>query len=150
MRIQLERKRYPCRDKLRCTICLQLFEVGQMRSLLYQDCGLLQGDVCPHCAKLDAESFKQKMVLNARILLQQTASQHSQTVTLHTQALELLAVSKEDIKFPGVWQQAMTKLKALVEDTQELEAARLRLHEFDYHSQMLPRPRLDDDRTNNN
>ncbi len=149
MRIQLERKRYPYRDKLRCIVCQQLFEVGQMRSLLYQDCGLLQGDVCPHCTKLDAESFKQKMVLNARILLQQTASQHSQTMTLHTQALELLAVSKEAIQFPTVWQQTMTKLKALVEDTQELETTRLRLHEFDYHSQTLPRPILDDDRANN-
>ncbi|MBW4470886.1 MAG: hypothetical protein KME45_10865 [Stenomitos rutilans HA7619-LM2] len=146
MKIQLERKLYPCRDNLRCTVCQQVFHVAPIRSLLYQDNGLLQGDVCSTCAKLPATEFKQRMVLNARILLQQESVQDAQTVTLHVQALELLDVAKESIKFPSFWQQWLMQLDVFAQDTQELEAARFGLQEYPYSWRSHPRPFLDDDR----
>ncbi|PSB26574.1 hypothetical protein [Stenomitos frigidus] len=149
MKIQLERKLQPCRDKLRCTVCQQIFVVGQIRSLLYQDSGLLQGDVCSTCTKLSAKDFKESMVLHARILLQQGNLHDAQTMTLHEQALELLAIAKEPMKFPSFWQQLVMHLDVLAQDTQELEAARLGL----YGNHSLPRshPRLflEDDRSQN-
>lgn len=145
MRIQLERKLYPCRDNLRCTVCQQVFHVEPIRSLLYQDSGLLQGDVCPNCARLPATEFKQRMVLNARILLQQESLQDSQTMTLHARALELLEVAKEPIKFPPFWQQWLMQLGVFAQDTQELEAARLGLHEHPWRSH--PYSFLEDDQT---
>jgi hypothetical protein len=128
MKIQLERKLHPCQDKLRCTVCQQIFVVGQIRSLLYQDSGLLQGDVCPTCAKLSAQDFKETMVLHARILLQQGNPGDSQTITLHERALELLEIAKEPIKFPSFWQQVLMQIDVLAQDTQELEADKFGLH----------------------
>ena len=149
MKIQLERKLYPCRDNLHCTVCQQMFSVGQIRSLLHRDSGFLQGDICPKCAKLTAKDFKQKMVLNARILLQQANLQDSQTITLHEQALELLETSKEDVKFPTFWQRWLMQLDVLAQDTQELEAARLGLHSDDDRQRLQRRLFADDDRSQN-
>lgn len=149
MRIQLERKRYPCRDTLRCTVCQQMFHVGQIRSLLHQDSGLLQGDVCPACARLTATDFKQKMVLNARILLQKESLHDAQTMTLHARTLELLEAAKEPIKFPSFWQQWLMQLDVFAQDTQELEAARFGLHDHAHPWRSQPHPFLDDDRTQN-
>lgn len=149
MKIQLERKLYPCRDNLRCTVCQQVFHVLPIRSLLYQDNGLLQGDVCPTCAKLPAAEFKQRMALKARILLQQESAQDAQTMTLQARALELLTVAKEPIKFPSFWQQWLMQLDVFAQDTQELEAARFGFHEHPPSWRSHPRPFLDDDRAQN-
>jgi len=149
MKIQLGRKLYPCQDKLHCTVCQQLFNVGQIRSLLYRDSGFLQGDVCPACAKLTAHDFKQKMILNARILLQRANMQESQTITLHEQALELLETSKENIKFPTVWQRLWMELDVLAQDTQALEEARLGLQSTSDRQRLQRHLLLDDDHAQN-
>ena len=123
--------------------------MGEIRSLLYRDSGFLQGDVCPNCAKLTAKDFKQKMILNARILLQQANLQDSQTITLHEQALELLETSKEDVKFPTFWQRLVMQIGVLAQDTQALEAARLGL-DSDDDRQRLQRCLFHDDARSQN
>lgn len=149
MKIQLERKLYPCRDKLHCTVCQQMFNVGQIRSLLHRDSGFLQGDICPKCAKLTAQDFKQKMVLNARILLHQANLRESQTITLHEQALELLETSKENVKFPTFWQHLLMQVDVLAQDTQELEAAKFGLQSGSDRQRLQRRLFLDDDHAQN-
>lgn len=59
MKIQLERTLSTCPSHIKCVACSQPFEVGKIRSLLYDRSGLIQGDLCPDCAK--AKNLPEKL-----------------------------------------------------------------------------------------
>jgi hypothetical protein len=132
MKIQLERTLTSCPNTLRCTICSQAFEVGRIRTLLYSDRRLLQGDICSDCFKLDAKAIKLKMRQQAERLLSQPALTNSRSQAPHNLALELFEVSKENIKFPAFYQRLAKRIEVFVQASQELEAARLGLSNCQY------------------
>jgi hypothetical protein len=49
MKVVLERTSSNCAEKLKCVVCLKLFQVGRIRSLLCDSEGLIKGDLCPEC-----------------------------------------------------------------------------------------------------
>jgi len=61
MKIQLERKLSTCPTRLRCVACSQAFEPENIRSLLCDRVGLIQGDLCPTCCNLKADDLQQKL-----------------------------------------------------------------------------------------
>jgi hypothetical protein len=127
MKIQLERTLTSCPNTLRCAVCSQTFEVGRIRTLLYSDRRLLQGDICPNCFKLDAKAIKLKMRQQAEHLLSQPALANSRSLAPQNLALELFEVSKEEIKFPAFYNWVAKKIEVFIQESQELEAARLGL-----------------------
>lgn len=127
MKIQLERRLTSCPDNLRCTACNQMFGVGQIRLLLRNDRGLIQGDVCPDCSKLKPSEVKQKMANRAAQLIQQSAQSSSEAVFSRQRALELLETSKEAIERPTFWQWILKRLEIFSQESQELELARFGL-----------------------
>lgn len=127
MKIKLERKLTSCPERLRCIVCSQVFELGKIRTLLYNDRGLIQGDICLECMKLKADQIKQKLREQALVLMEQTELCSSPTRFPHELALELLDSSTEDIKFPTFYQRLIVKISSLSPETQELEATRLGL-----------------------
>ena len=70
MKIKLDRKLTSCPDILRCIICRQAFKVSIIRPLLYNDRGLIQGDICSQCLKLKAEEIKQRIREQAMLLME--------------------------------------------------------------------------------
>ncbi len=49
MKIQLERRLLTCPPQLKCVACAQPFDVENIRSILYDRAGLIQGDLCHTC-----------------------------------------------------------------------------------------------------
>ncbi len=127
MKIKLERTLTSCPDKLRCTICSQIFDIKRIRALLYGDRSLLQGDVCPQCLRLNADAIKLKIRERAEVLLSQPVSSISRLPYPQNTGLELLELSKEDIKFPGIFDWLTKKIEIFAKESNELEAARLGL-----------------------
>ncbi|MGV0025632.1 hypothetical protein [Phormidesmis priestleyi] len=137
MRICLERKLTTCPDQLVCTVCREPFFTGKIRTLLYSDRRLLQGDICSVCLKLSATGIRKKMREQASLLMQQPAACFVQTIPCHDRAIELLEASQEDVRFPTFLQWWLKKLEILSEESQELEAARLRAKRRSYLQKML-------------
>jgi hypothetical protein len=127
MRIQLERKLALCPDRLRCTVCHQAFQPQRIRSLLYSDRGLLQGDVCHSCLRLDAAEFKQTISLNAQLAVVQSGPRDRLAQHYQQQAQELLSVVSEKVRFPSPLQWLVQWVALLCQESQELEATRLGL-----------------------
>jgi hypothetical protein len=127
MRIQLERKLALCPDRLRCAVCHQSFRPRRLRSLLYSDGGLLQGDVCQGCLRLETAEFKQTISLNAQLAVVQSGPADALTQKHQQQAQELLAVVRENIHFPSPLQWLVQWVALLCHESQELEATRLGL-----------------------
>lgn len=96
MKIQLERTLRTCPARLICIACRQPFEVGKIRTLLCNNEGLIEGDVCPDCLKSRASGIKPQVQVFA-----------------------------EDIKLPKFYHWWIKKLEILSQETQELENARL-------------------------
>jgi hypothetical protein len=143
MRICLERKLTTCPDRLVCTVCREPFFVGKIRTLLHSDRRLLQGDICSVCLKLSATGIRKKMREQASLLMQQPAACFVQTIPCHDRAIELLEASQEEIRFPTFLQWWLKKLEIFSEESQELEAARLRTKQRSHLQKML-----DDDQEN--
>ncbi|HEY9824312.1 MAG TPA: hypothetical protein V6D19_02625 [Stenomitos sp.] len=124
MKILLERKLNSCPDQMVCTVCGERFWVRNIRSLLYRNDNLIQGDVCSSCVKLNTTEVQQRLKDHAGTLLQCAITQPECADKALNRALELLETSKEALKKPSIWQRLVKKVQILAEETRELEAAR--------------------------
>jgi hypothetical protein len=130
MKISLEVKLNSCPNYLRCVVCDRLFHPNKIRTLLYSDRGLLQGDICAHCLHLKADKIRNKLREKALINLINTNNCNRPNSIHKPQALELLSLSKERVKFPKSWQWLLKKIEIFSQEYQELEASRLGLTKF--------------------
>jgi hypothetical protein len=124
MKIKLERKLSSCPDSLNCTVCHQSFGAGKLRSLLYSDRGFLLGDVCPQCFRKEADEIQTAVRRQGNWMMAPIKSTGAPTIATHRQALELVEISAEDVEFPMRYQLWLKWLEVLIEENQELEAAR--------------------------
>jgi hypothetical protein len=130
MKITLEHKlTYPLThpQSLNCLICRCSFTSGRLRALLHSDRGLVIGDVCPECLKLTATEIKRSLEIQANQLMAQPKGRSTQTISSHQQALELLEIATEEVKFPSIYQRFLRHLEIFVQDSQALEEARFNL-----------------------
>ncbi len=125
MKIQLERKLSTCPDQMTCIVCHESFWVRNIRTLLYSDNNLIQGDVCFECTKLNASRFQQKLRNQANRLVQVASIHPERHDVIQARAVELLETSEEKIWFPTVLQWLSKKIQIFSEESRELEAARL-------------------------
>jgi hypothetical protein len=125
MKIQLERKLSSCPDQMTCTVCHESFWVRNIRTLLYSDNNLIQGDVCLECTKLNASRFQKKLRSQANRLVQVASIHPERRDVIQERAVELLETSEEKIWFPTVLQWLAKKIQIFSEESRELEAARL-------------------------
>ncbi len=139
MKIQLERKLSSCPERLFCVVCHELFWVPSIRSLLYSDQNLIQGDVCSVCVTLNSSSFQKKLRNQANRLVQESILYPSRFDALRCQAVEILETSEERLKRPTVFHWFFKKLEILSEETQELEATRLGLAQSRQALPILPK-----------
>ena len=126
MKIILEHKLSSC-PKLTCLICRCSFTSNNLRALLYGDRGLMIGDVCPNCLKLTTTTLKQALRTRANHLMAQPKGRGAQIISSHQQALELLEVSIEEVRFPPIYQRFLKHLERFVQDSRSLEEARFSL-----------------------
>jgi hypothetical protein len=147
MKIQLERRSASCPDILRCTVCHQTFFPSRIRTLLYSDRGLLQGDVCPACMKLDKPTFKRTLWEQSRSIRpaaqdvifkpvqelfqsgqdqssqDQKSNQDNPIVKLRERAYELAELTQEDLKMPTWWHWVLKEIQIFMEEYHELKVA---------------------------
>lgn len=126
MNIQLDRKLSSCPDQMICVVCYETFWSPNIRTLLYSNNNLLQGDVCPSCIKLRASRFQQKLRNQANRLIQESILKPEKFQLLQDRAFELLETSEEHLTYPTMLQWIFKRLEAFAEESRELEAARLR------------------------
>jgi hypothetical protein len=111
MRIRLERKLSSCPHRLRCTVCDRMFESGKVRTLLHNDEGFIQGDICPECIKLSVATVQHKLRERAMLLLEETEESGGTTLSPQARAMELLDSSTEDIKHPRFYHWWLAQLE---------------------------------------
>lgn len=111
MKIKLDRKLTSCPDRLRCIICRQAFKVSIIRALVYNDRGLIQGDICSQCLNLKAEEIKQRIREQAMLLMEIPELYSFSTISSQERALELLECSTEKVKFPSFYQWLIKKIE---------------------------------------
>jgi hypothetical protein len=116
-----------CPQSLNCLICRSSFTSSKLRALLYSDRGLVIGDVCPECLKLTAPEIKRSLRMQANQLMAEPKSRGAQTISSHQQALELLEIATEEVKFPPIYQRFLKHLERFVQDSRALEEARFKL-----------------------
>jgi hypothetical protein len=104
MKIQLEHRLSSCPDKLRCTVCQQVFTVGKIRPLLVNQRGWIQGDLCPECVSLPADEIRLILADQAWLMVQQPQLFQPRIESPETLAMELFEVSLEKIKMPSLYQ----------------------------------------------
>jgi hypothetical protein len=124
MKIQIDRtpKFFP--DQINCVACQKLFPVERFRNLLYSDRSLLQGELCPECAKSNAAIIQAKIKEQAWLLLQNSQLLKSDSIFIGVRVAELLAISQETVKFPSFWQLWRKKLAIWRAESCELQQAR--------------------------
>jgi hypothetical protein len=125
MKIQLERKLSSCPRQLTCVVCHEPFWAGNIRSLLYNDANLIQGDVCATCMKLETSDFQKTLRNQANRLIQESTLNPTRADFFQSRAIELLEASEENLKWPLFFHWILKKIEILREETQELEASRL-------------------------
>jgi hypothetical protein len=137
MKIQLEQQLPSCPRQLNCCVCGQNFTAPKIRSLLCNDAGLIQGDVCGHCLKVPASGIKRRIVARS-ISLQLQADQdearwsstdHRSSLQFRQQAFDLLLLSQENLTLPNFFTWLRKRWEILSEETRELETARFGRHE---------------------
>jgi len=111
MRIRLERKLSSCPHHLRCTVCDRMFESGKVRTLLNNDEGFIQGDICLECMKLSVETVQHKIRERAMLLLEETDDTGGTTFSPQARAMELLDCSTENIKYPQFYHWWLVQLE---------------------------------------
>jgi hypothetical protein len=124
MKIQIERKPNFLPDQVNCVACRQIFPVQRLLNLLYSDRGLLQGELCPECAKSNSAVIQAKIKEQAWLLLQNSQLLKSDSIFIGERASELLAISQETVKFPSFWQLWCKKLAVFQQESAELQQAR--------------------------
>jgi hypothetical protein len=124
MKIQIERKPkfFPC--QVNCVACRQIFPVQKILNLLYSDRSLLQGELCPECAKSNSAVIQAKIKEQAWSLLQNSQLLKSDSIFIGERVSELLAVSEETVRFPSFWQLWCKKLAIWRAESVELQQAR--------------------------
>jgi hypothetical protein len=132
MKIQLERKLSSCPERLSCVVCHEQFWVPTIRSLLYNQQNIIQGDVCSVCRELNSSSFQKKLRNQANRLIQESVLCPRKSEALRCRAVEILETSEEPLSRPTVFHWLFKRLEIMSEETQELEAARLRASECRY------------------
>jgi hypothetical protein len=131
MKIQLEQKLSTCPENMTCIVCCHSFQVDNIRTLIYDNQNLIQGDICPKCLKLNSTVIQQKLRYHADYLMHESTAHPAQRNNLRERALELLAVSEESVKFPTFLQWLWKKIEIFSLETEELEAARFGLSQCD-------------------
>jgi hypothetical protein len=117
MKIQLEQKSNHCPDQMSCVACARTFKVGAMRRLLLDDRAMVQGDLCNTCVGHSAPMLQKLLKIQGKRLIASypAAQEHGE---------ELLAMAKEPVQFPSLWQWAIKKIEILAAETAALEEAR--------------------------
>ena len=126
MRIKLERKLETCPSQLSCTVCRQRFEVCKIRTLLFNDAELLQGDICSECRDLNSSAIRLKMREQASLLMQYPELNRSNLLSARERALELLETSQEEVRFPTFYHWWFKRIEVFSEES-DLESTRLKL-----------------------
>lgn len=126
MKIYLEQKLSSCPDQMTCIVCHDLFWTPNIRALLYDSHNLIQGDVCRSCLKLKSTHFKQKLRNQANRLIQESILLPQRFDALQDRAFELLETSEEQVSYPTVFHWVFKQLAIFAQESQALEAARLR------------------------
>jgi hypothetical protein len=129
MKIQLEQKLPSCPQQLNCCVCAQNFTAPNIRSLLCNDAGLIQGDVCGHCLKVPARAIKRRIVARSISLQLQADQDEARSLQFRQQAFDLLLLSQENLTLPNFFTWLRKRWEILSEETRELETARFGLHE---------------------
>ena len=111
MRIRLERKLSSCPHHLRCSVCDRMFESGKVRTLLHNDEGFIQGDICPECMKLSVETIQHNIRERAMLLLEETDDSGGTTFSPQARAMELLDCSTENVKYPQFYHWWLVQLE---------------------------------------
>jgi hypothetical protein len=129
MKIQLEQQLPSCPRQLNCCVCGQNFTAPKIRSLLCNDAGLIQGDVCGHCLKVPARAIKRRIVARSISLQLQADQDEARSLQFRQQAFDLLLLSQENLTLPNFYTWLCKRWEILSEETRELEAARFGFHE---------------------
>jgi hypothetical protein len=129
MKIQLEQQLPSCPRQLNCCVCGQNFTAPKIRSLLCNDGGLIQGDVCGHCLKVPARGIKRRIVARSISLQLQADQDEARSLQFRQQAFDLLLLSQENLTLPNFFTWLRKRWEILSEETRELETARFGLHE---------------------
>jgi hypothetical protein len=129
MKVQLERKLPNCPEQLGCCVCAQNFTTPNIRSLLCNDGGLIQGDICGHCLKMNAKAIKRRIIAQSISLQLQADQDAAESLRFRQQAFDLLLLSQENLTLPNFYTWLRKRWEILSEETRELETARFGLHE---------------------
>jgi len=125
MKISTERTVNHHPQAFHCVACTQPFTTDLHRAIVYNDRGLIQGDICPQCSQLKASELQQKLHDRGTLLLRQSDKADKQSSELRDRAQELIQLSQESVKSPNFLQRWFKQMTMLSEETQDLEAARL-------------------------
>jgi hypothetical protein len=127
MKIQLEQTLPASPQQLECIACTQTFMTPNIRSLLCNDAGLIQGDLCGHCRKLPAKAIQRRIVARSISLQLQADRDEAQALPLRRQAFDLLLLSQESLTLPTFYTWLRKRWEILSQETQALETARFGL-----------------------
>jgi hypothetical protein len=119
MKIQLEHKLISCPEQLSCVVCQQHFYTPTIRSLLTNDQGLIQGDVCPACLRLTPDEIKHRLRERALHSITHRRSRNATTLAAQEFALDLLRASNEPFRLPGWWPWLQARLQGLLSMPEE-------------------------------
>lgn len=145
MKIRLEQKLSTCPETMTCTVCRHSFHVDNIRTLIYDNQNLIQGDICPKCLKFNSTVIQQKLRYHADYLMHESTVHSAQRNHLRERALDLLALSEESIKFPTFLQWLWKRISILSTEIEELEAARFDLSQCDYETRLQLKNLFSDD-----
>lgn len=138
MKIQIQRKPKFFPEQVNCVACRQIFPTQRILNLLYSDRGLLQGEICPECAKSNSADIQAKIKEQAWLLLQNSQLLKSDSILMSERVSEILATSQEIVEFPSFWQLWFKKLAIWRDASADLQQARFVLTKGYFHkSQQL-------------
>jgi hypothetical protein len=129
MKIQLEQQLPSCPRQLNCCVCGQNFTAPNIRSLLGNDAGLIQGDVCGYCLKVPAKAIKRRIVARSISLQLQADQDESRSLRLRRQAFDLLLLSQENLTLPTFYTWLRKRWEIRSQKTRKLEAGHARPHD---------------------
>jgi hypothetical protein len=125
MKIELDRKEVSCPENLTCVVCGHRFKVNRLRTLLYSDRGLLQGDLCSDCLKVGTTGIQTKLKERVWSLLLKPNRLKGCSNNTKERAAELLEMAEEKVKYPSFWQWWLTNMAIWAQESTEIEKARL-------------------------
>lgn len=124
MKIQIQRKPKFFPDQVNCVACRQIFPAQKILNLLHSDRGLLQGELCPECAKSSSAVIQAKIKEQAWLLLQNSQLLKLDSILMGERVSEIIAISQETVNFPSFWQLWVKKLTIWRKASADLQQAR--------------------------